>query len=142
MSSLNCAGSRKPRSRVSTILSDEINQRFAPENVKCDVVDSFGKVIELVCTHGDACPDGPSIKFGISVGTRHPHAQTGNRVIDIPSTLQSAHLAFLALLSQSRLGIFRLMIGRMYFAKVRSDLCPVCSRICHGAIPTSAASVQ
>ena len=43
---------------------------------------------------------------------------------------------------QSKLGIFLLATGRMYFASVTSDLCPVCSRICHGCRPFSAALVQ
>lgn len=28
--------------------ADEMNRRFAPENVRCDVVDRFGKLMELV----------------------------------------------------------------------------------------------
>lgn len=43
---------------------------------------------------------------------------------------------------QSKLGIFLLATGRMYFASVTSDLCPVCSRICQGCNPFSAALVQ
>lgn len=43
---------------------------------------------------------------------------------------------------QSKLGMFCLATGRMYLANVTSDLCPVCSRICHGCKPFSAALVQ
>ena len=39
----------------------------------------------------------------------------------------------------SKLGIFLRAMGRMYFASVTSDLCPVCSRICQGCKPFSAA---
>ena len=45
-------------------------------------------------------------------------------------------------LPHSKLGIFLRATGRMYLASVTSDLCPVCSRICQGCRPFSAALVQ
>ena len=44
--------------------------------------------------------------------------------------------------SQSKLGMALFATARMYLAKVTSDLCPVCSRICHGCSPLIAACVQ
>ena len=43
---------------------------------------------------------------------------------------------------QSKLGMALFATARMYLAKVTSDLCPVCSRICHGCSPLIAACVQ
>jgi type III restriction enzyme len=48
MSSWNCARSRKPRSSAPASSSTTSTRRYAPENVKYDVVDSFGKLMELV----------------------------------------------------------------------------------------------
>ena len=44
--------------------------------------------------------------------------------------------------SQSKLGMALFATARMYLASVTSDLCPVCSRICHGCRPVMAACVQ
>jgi type III restriction enzyme len=48
MSAWSCARSRKPRSSAPASSSMKSTRRFAPEAVKYDVVDSFGKLMELV----------------------------------------------------------------------------------------------
>jgi type III restriction enzyme len=48
MSSMELREIEKTKIKCARKFFDEINQRFAPEAVKYDVVDSFGKLMELV----------------------------------------------------------------------------------------------
>lgn len=48
MSSMELREIEKTKIRCARKFFDQINQRFAPEHVKYDVVDSFGKLMELV----------------------------------------------------------------------------------------------
>ncbi len=48
MSSMNLREIEKTKIKCARKFFDEMNHRFAPENVKYDVVDSFGKLMEVV----------------------------------------------------------------------------------------------
>lgn len=48
MSSMDLREIEKTKIKCARKFFDEMNRRFAPENVKYDVVNSFGKLMELV----------------------------------------------------------------------------------------------
>ena len=48
MSSMELRQVEKTRIECARRFFDEINKKYAPENVKYDVVNSFGKLMELV----------------------------------------------------------------------------------------------
>lgn len=48
MSSMDLREIEKTKIQCARKFFDEMNRRFAPENVKSDVVDSFGKLMEIV----------------------------------------------------------------------------------------------
>lgn len=48
MSSMNLREIEKTKIKCARKFFDEMNRRFAPENVKYDVVDSLGKLMEIV----------------------------------------------------------------------------------------------
>jgi len=48
MSSMDLREIEKTKIKCARKFFDEMNRRFAPENVKYDVVDSFGKLMEVV----------------------------------------------------------------------------------------------
>jgi type III restriction enzyme len=48
MSSMDLREIEKTKIRCARKFFDEMNRRFAPENVKYDVVNDFGKLLELV----------------------------------------------------------------------------------------------
>ena len=48
MSSMELREFEKTKIKCARKFFDDINQKFAPEQVKYDVVDSFGKLMELV----------------------------------------------------------------------------------------------
>ena len=48
MSSMDLRETEKTKIKCARKFFDEMNRRFAPENVKYDVVDSFGKLMEVV----------------------------------------------------------------------------------------------
>lgn len=48
MSSLELREIEKTKIRCARKFFDEMNRRFAPENIKYNVVESFGKLMEIV----------------------------------------------------------------------------------------------
>ena len=48
MSSMDLREIEKTKIKCARKFFDEMNRRFVPENVKYDVVDSFGKLMEVV----------------------------------------------------------------------------------------------
>ncbi len=48
MSSMDLREIEKTKIKCARKFFDEINRRFTPENVKYDVVDSFGRLMEIV----------------------------------------------------------------------------------------------
>ncbi len=48
MSSMDLRAIEKTKIKCARKFFDELNRRFAPENVKYDVVDSFGKLMAVV----------------------------------------------------------------------------------------------
>ena len=48
MSTMELREIEKTKIKCARKFFDEMNRRYAPENVKYDVVDSFGKLMEVV----------------------------------------------------------------------------------------------